>query len=97
MTTSPLSGQNFVQRIMSTHYVPAAARWFLGENLAWGDQAASTPRSIVRAWMNSPAHRRNILTPGFREIGIAIVAGAPVGGVSDAATFATEFGVIHRL
>jgi uncharacterized protein YkwD len=46
--------------------------------------------------MRSPGHRRNILTRGFREIGIAIVDGAPVGGVGDAATYATEFGVIHR-
>jgi uncharacterized protein YkwD len=90
------SGQNFVQRIMKTDYVPASASWFLGENLAWGDQSASTPLEIVRAWMRSPGHRRNILTRGFREIGIAIVAGAPVGGVRDAATYATEFGVIHR-
>jgi uncharacterized protein YkwD len=90
------SGQDFVQRIFKTDYVPASASWFLGENLAWGGANSSTPRSIVRAWMKSPAHRHNILTRGFREIGIAIVAGAPVGGVGDAATYATEFGVIHR-
>lgn len=90
------SGHNFVQRIMRTHYVPASSRWFLGENLAWGGHLQSTPREIVHAWMASPAHRRNILTPGFREIGIALVPGAPVVGVSHAATYATEFGVIHR-
>src|SRR3954447_5620161 len=56
------SGQNFVQRIMQTDYVPASASWFLGENLAWGGQSASTPLEIVRAWMRSPGHRRNILT-----------------------------------
>jgi uncharacterized protein YkwD len=90
------SGQNFVQRIMQTDYVPASSSWFLGENLAWGDQRASTPREIVRAWMASPGHRHNTLTRGFREIGIAIVPGAPVSGVTNAATYATEFGVIHR-
>jgi uncharacterized protein YkwD len=90
------SGQDFVQRIMRTEYVPAAASWLLGENLAWGDHKESTPRQIVRAWMASPGHRHNILTRGFREIGIAIVVGAPVGGVTQAATYATEFGAIHR-
>jgi uncharacterized protein YkwD len=90
------SGQDFVQRIMNTDYVPASSRWFLGENLAWGSQEQSTPRMIVRAWMASPGHRRNILTRGFREIGIAVVPGAPVGGVAQAATYATEFGAIHR-
>jgi uncharacterized protein YkwD len=93
--TAP-SGQNFVARILRTDYVPPAASWILGENLAWGDHEDSTPRAIVRAWMASPAHRRNILTPDFREVGIAIVSGAPVPGVDDAATYATEFGVVHR-
>jgi len=46
--------------------------------------------------MASPAHRRNILTRGFREIGVAVVQGAPVRGFTQAATYATEFGAIHR-
>jgi uncharacterized protein YkwD len=90
------SGQNFVQRIMQTNYVPPASSWFLGENLAWGDHRKSTPRSIVRAWMASPGHRHNILTANFREIGIAVVPGAPINGVTGAATYATEFGAVHR-
>jgi uncharacterized protein YkwD len=90
------SGQDFVDRIEHAHYVPAASTWLLGENLAWGDHSLSTPREIVRAWMASPEHRHNILTHGFREIGIAIVAGAPIDGVTQAATYATEFGAIHR-
>jgi uncharacterized protein YkwD len=90
------SGLDFVQRIMLTHYVPPASRWFLGENLAWGGRRGSTPREITRAWMASPEHRHNILTAGFREIGIAIIPGAPVAGVRHAATYATEFGAIHR-
>ena len=90
------SGQNFVQRIFDTHYVPASASWTLGENLAWGPESTSTPREIVTAWMNSPDHRANILTARFREIGIAIVVGAPVSGVGAAATYDTEFGAVHR-
>ena len=90
------SGADFVSRIMKTNYVPAAAAWHLGENLAWGDRSKATPRAIVRAWMRSPGHRANILASRFREIGIAIVLGAPVPGVSRAATYATEFGRIRR-
>jgi uncharacterized protein YkwD len=88
------SGQDFVQRILDTDYVPASASWTLGENLAWGDRRMASPREIVRAWMASPGHRANILKPRFREIGIAIVIGAPVHGVASAATYATEFGVV---
>lgn len=93
--TAP-SGQDFVSRILHTNYVPAATNWLLGENLAWGDRSSATPRQIVKAWMASPEHKRNILTRGFRQIGIAIVVGAPVDGVSQAATYATEFGALHR-
>ena len=94
--TAP-SGESFVQRIFKTDYVPPAAAWLLGENLAWALPAESTPRQIVRAWMRSPEHRANILTARFREIGIAIVVGAPLPGRPGAATYDTEFGVIHRL
>jgi uncharacterized protein YkwD len=51
---------------------------------------------IVRAWMHSPGHRRNILDSGYRDIGIAVVKGAPVPasarGRGPAATYATDFG-----
>ncbi|ORY02402.1 hypothetical protein K493DRAFT_83271 [Basidiobolus meristosporus CBS 931.73] len=36
------------------------------ENVAVGDQ---TEESVVRKWMNSDVHRRNILTPGFTHAG----------------------------
>jgi uncharacterized protein YkwD len=74
--------------------VPPASVWTLSENLAWGN--GWTPLQIVRAWMASPSHRRKILTPGFREIGIAIVAGARAARFKRAATYATEFGAVHR-
>ena len=90
------SGQDFVQRILSTDYVPAKASYSLGENLAWGSGFDSTPAATVSAWMHSAGHRRNILTAGFREIGIGIVMGAPMQGENDGATYATEFGAIHR-
>lgn len=47
-----------------------------GENLA-KDFTDST--SAVRAWMNSPGHRANIVNVYYREIGVAVVAG-PMNG-----------------
>jgi uncharacterized protein YkwD len=38
-----------------------------GENLAYG---FSTPASVVTAWMNSEGHKRNLLDPDFKYIGI---------------------------
>ena len=39
-----------------------------GENLAKGEPDG---RKIVEAWMNSEAHRKNVLTPEFTRIGLA--------------------------
>jgi uncharacterized protein YkwD len=85
-------GSSFVDRIRRTRYLTGARRWTVGENLAWGSGSHATARSIMRAWMNSSGHRANILNGRFREIGIGIARGAPVSGVSRAATYATSFG-----
>ncbi len=40
---------------------------------AWGENIASgqdTPEVVVNAWMNSPSHRENILSPNFTFIGV---------------------------
>lgn len=40
----------------------------VGENVAYG---YSTGRAVVRAWMRSDGHRRNILNPRYRLLGMA--------------------------
>jgi uncharacterized protein YkwD len=40
-----------------------------GENIAQGQR---TPEEAVTSWMNSPAHRDNILTKEYSEIGVAV-------------------------
>ena len=87
------SGESFVDRIRETGYLRSASSWYVGENLAWGAGERSTPRSQLRAWMNSPGHRANILNRRFREVGIGVVFGAPEGSYDESATYATEFGL----
>src|SRR3712207_9413731 len=84
------SGDEFDDRIVRTGYT-RGSRAILGENLAWGSGGLATPRAIVRGWMRSPGHRRNILHGQFREIGIGVVKGKP--GHRDGATYATGFGL----
>ena len=90
---SSTMGTPFTARIRRTGYLRRSGRTLLGENLAYGGRELATPRQIVRSWMRSPGHRANILRARFREIGIAIVEGAPRAGVDDALTYVTEFGV----
>lgn len=39
----------------------------VGENVAWGYTKAGT---LLKAWMDSPDHRANILKPGYRQLGV---------------------------
>ncbi|MFT5281139.1 MAG: hypothetical protein ACI9AR_000597 [Flavobacteriaceae bacterium] len=45
----------------------------IGENLALGD--FPTSESIVRAWMNSPGHKANILHKRYTDIGVSVKSG----------------------
>lgn len=77
-----------------TTYLRGVRRWALGENLAWGTGSRSTPASVVRAWMRSSGHRRNILNRRFRQIGIGVSMGSPrTGRKRPAATYTTNFGL----
>lgn len=49
---------------------PSALSYCAGENIAYGQR---TPAEVVNAWMNSEGHRKNILSPKFKQIGIGCV------------------------
>jgi uncharacterized protein YkwD len=84
-----------VSRIRRARYIPRYGFWTVGENLAYGVGVDAAPASITKAWMNSPAHKANILTRAYKEIGIGIVPRPPIGG-GQGATFTTTFGGIRR-
>jgi uncharacterized protein YkwD len=43
------------------------------ENLYVGSLGAASAREVMSAWLQSPGHRDNILHPGFRDLGTALV------------------------
>ncbi|MBI4037252.1 hypothetical protein HY385_02415 [Candidatus Daviesbacteria bacterium] len=49
---------------------------FAGENLARNFTNSS---DVVKAWMNSPSHKENLLNSNYQEIGIAVVDGTLQG------------------
>ncbi len=57
------------KRINRAGYVAWTA---IGENLAMGYRSAA---EVVEAWMTSPGHCKNLLSPIFYEIGIAFIEG----------------------
>ncbi len=46
------------------------------ENIAAGQR---TPNEVVQSWMNSPGHRKNILSPAYTHIGVGHVTGGDYG------------------
>jgi uncharacterized protein YkwD len=77
-------GVNFAARISATGFV-----WsFAGENIATG---FPTPARVIAGWMGSEGHCRNLLDPGFSDIGIGMVPHPTGGYASEPATWTQDF------
>jgi uncharacterized protein YkwD len=63
-------GTSFWKRVRRFYAVDGYRHWYAGENILWGPGTVDA-RTAVRLWMGSRGHRRNILAPGWREIGIS--------------------------
>ncbi len=58
---------------------PGARARAEGWRKSWGENVATgqtSPEQVVREWMNSPTHRRNIMDPNFRNMGVGLTMGA---------------------
>ncbi|MGZ6637453.1 MAG: CAP domain-containing protein, partial [Solirubrobacteraceae bacterium] len=73
-------------------YLRGASSYQIGENIAWGSGDYGTPRQTMNSWLHSAAHRKNILTPDFRELGIGYQPHETFQGYSDATLWSQEFG-----
>jgi uncharacterized protein YkwD len=85
-------GKSVVDRVEPTGYIPNSGDWVVGENLAWGSGALSTPQAIVNGWMNSPGHRANILANDYKDIGLAACNGSPQAGHTGGTVYVNNFG-----
>ena len=71
--------------------------WHVGETLLWSEPTLSA-RAIVRLWLHSPEHRRELLDPRFREVGVDAAEVDGAGGVfggRNVLLVGADFGV-HR-
>ena len=66
---------------------------YAGENLA---RDFRDPESVVKAWMNSPSHRENLMNQKYQEIGVAVVDGTLQGVETTLVVqlFGTPYGAI---
>jgi uncharacterized protein YkwD len=81
--------------IASSGYLAGHGSWSVGQNIAWGRYQCGAPQGIVYTWMHSPPHRKVILTARFKDVGIAVLNGAPLPVDGPAATYVADFGVLR--
>ncbi|MEU5695141.1 CAP domain-containing protein [Actinosynnema sp. NPDC020468] len=69
MTHAGVNGSTPATRIEAAGYVWKMA----GENVAYGQK---TPTQVMTDWMNSPAHKANLLNCGYKDLGVAYTTDA---------------------
>lgn len=88
-------GGAFDKRLARFYPMGSSHFWSVGENLVWAAPDLSAEEAL-KLWMNSPPHRKNLLTSRWREIGISAVhsdsAPGSYGG-GPATIITTDFGV----
>jgi uncharacterized protein YkwD len=65
-------GAPFWKRIDRYYSYAGFSRWDVGENLLWWSPD-TTAAHTVSAWLASPPHRKILLDPRYRQIGIAAI------------------------
>ena len=91
----PTTGRLFGSWIREFYPSRGFRSWGAGENLLWAAPSFSPP-SAVQQWLDSPTHRRLMLSRMWREIGIGVVTAAAAPGAygeRDVQIAAAEFGV----
>jgi uncharacterized protein YkwD len=88
-------GSEFWKRVRRYYRAAGFGYWSVGENLLWSAPNVDARRA-VRMWLNSPSHRRTLLTAEWREIGLGAVhvASAPGAyGGREVTILTADFGV----
>lgn len=73
-------------------YIRPDESWTVGENLAFGSDLLGSPRSIMRAWLESDEHRENLFGEQWRDQGVALRKPAALLGLTTEAVWVSHFG-----
>ncbi len=86
------SGTTPAALIAATPYGEHARGLSIGENIGWGTGGYATPAQMVTAWLQSPPHRKIILTGEYSDAGVGVTPAAPshLAGGQTGATYALE-------
>src|SRR6266576_4262017 len=91
------NGTSFDKRISRFYSLGGKRYWSVGENLLWSSPDVSASGALDM-WLNSPEHKKILLTGRWREIGLAAVhtqsAPGTYGG-REVTIVTADFGVRH--
>jgi uncharacterized protein YkwD len=85
-------GRAFMTWFEAVGYGLGSSQYEVGENLAWGKGHNASPRQIMRMWLLSPEHRRNLVSPKWREFGLGLRPQVAFLGSYGVELWANEFG-----
>ncbi len=88
-------GSAFWRRIKPVYQPVPGRSWEAGENMVWASPALSA-QQVIEIWMKSPEHRKNLLTPAWRDVGVGGVHALAAPGVYqglDVTIVTADFGV----
>jgi uncharacterized protein YkwD len=88
-------GGAFWKRIQHYYIGSGYGYWSVGENLLWSSPDVD-PAEAIKLWFDSPEHKKNMLDPRWREIGIAALHATSAPGVygdQEVTIVTTDFGV----
>jgi uncharacterized protein YkwD len=94
----PTNGSLFGSWIRGFYPARGYRSWMTGENLLWASPGFA-PSNAVQQWLDSPTHRRVLLTRSWRELGIGVVSAVAAPGAyggRDVQIAAAEFGLRSR-
>jgi len=89
------NGAPFWSRIKPRYRPLRGNVWGVGENMVWASPDLSAHEAI-RMWLDSPSHRKNLLTPSWRDVGLGAVHALGAPGIYeglDVTILTADFGV----
>jgi uncharacterized protein YkwD len=88
-------GTLYWKRVQRWYGPRGYAYWAVGENLLWASPSVA-PGAALSMWLESPPHRKNLLTAKWREIGLSAVHATAAPGVfggREVTVITADFGV----
>jgi uncharacterized protein YkwD len=82
----------FLTVFSQSGYIRGTAAFAVAENLAWAQGVRGSPRQIMRMWLHSPEHLRNLLSRRWRDFGLSVCTRVAFLGLRNVTLWANEFG-----